>query len=210
MMTVPAYCDRIPPGSARLSLGLGRNLGLRDELDQKLQHQLVALANKHGEKVKLIGWSLGGLFTRKYANHRPKFVESIITLGSPFQMPTTSSERGSIAMLYERINQNGFVELTRGRANWQTTPSMPSKAVYSKYDDVTGWRRCVDEIADDLTENIGVKSSHTGLVLIPFVCYSIADRLAQQRDGWAPFTFQNWRKVIYLHTKGPDSKIRQA
>ncbi len=112
-------------GYACYPWGLGRNLGMRDELYEKLQVQLIALADKHGEKVRLIGWSLGGLFARKFANHRPEYVESVITLGSPFQMPGASQEgRGSIGMLYDRLNLNGFEELTRGRSTWQTTPSI--------------------------------------------------------------------------------------
>ncbi len=203
-----SYISRL--GYASYPWGLGRNLGMRDELYQKLQHQLVALADKHGEKVRLIGWSLGGLFARKFANHRPDYVESVITLGSPFQMPGASQDRGSIGGLYDRLNQNGFEELTRGRSSWQTTPPMPSTAIYSKYDGVTGWRQCVDEIADDLTENIGVKGSHTGLVLNPFVCYLVADRLAQRGESWAPFTFQNWRRVVYSHTDGPEGKVQHG
>ncbi|MBK6361332.1 MAG: hypothetical protein IPF39_16010 [Comamonadaceae bacterium] len=64
--------------------GLGRNKGLKDE-DLALMHQrMKAVFDEHGQKVSVIGQSLGGVFAREIARHDPALVRQVITLGSPF------------------------------------------------------------------------------------------------------------------------------
>ena len=45
---------------------------------------MTDLANRHGEPVVLVGWSLGGLFAREVAKRRPDCVAKVVTMGSPF------------------------------------------------------------------------------------------------------------------------------
>ncbi len=64
--------------------GLGFNWGpTRDNVAQ-LEERLSVLADRHGEKVYLVGWSLGGLFAREIAKRRPEAVAKVVTMGSPF------------------------------------------------------------------------------------------------------------------------------
>ncbi|WP_273908748.1 esterase/lipase family protein, partial [Enterobacter bugandensis] len=42
------------------------------------------LSDKHGSKISLVGWSLGGLYARQLAKMMPERVRQVITLGSPF------------------------------------------------------------------------------------------------------------------------------
>ena len=49
-----------------------------------MQERLAELHARHGRKVSLIGWSLGGVFAREMARRAPEQVRSVITLGSPF------------------------------------------------------------------------------------------------------------------------------
>ena len=47
--------------------------------------QLVAsCTQRHGRKVSLIGWSLGGIYARETAKRVSDKVRSVITLGTPF------------------------------------------------------------------------------------------------------------------------------
>lgn len=74
--------------------GLGRNRGPHGELLATLRGVLREVAA--GERVSLVGWSLGGIFARELAKAEPARVRSVITLGSPFgdreppPVPTTA------------------------------------------------------------------------------------------------------------------------
>lgn len=61
----------------------GRNLGMRPAVKQGLARELESLVCRHGDKVTLIGWSLGGVFARELARARPEHVRRVISLGSP-------------------------------------------------------------------------------------------------------------------------------
>ena len=62
--------------------GLGRNRGGHAELLPALRSRLAELAG--GQRVSLVGWSLGGVFARELAKAAPERVRAVITLGSPF------------------------------------------------------------------------------------------------------------------------------
>jgi pimeloyl-ACP methyl ester carboxylesterase len=42
------------------------------------------LYERHGRKVSLVGWSLGGIYARQLAKMLPDKVRLVVTLGSPF------------------------------------------------------------------------------------------------------------------------------
>src|SRR5450631_3720512 len=62
----------------------GRNLGLREGVQQAMVDLVQELSDTHGRKISLVGWSLGGLYARQLAKMMPDLVRSVITLGSPF------------------------------------------------------------------------------------------------------------------------------
>src|SRR5436305_10505595 len=45
----------------------GRNLGLRDGVQNAMQDLVHELTDKHGRKISLVGWSLGGVYARQLA-----------------------------------------------------------------------------------------------------------------------------------------------
>ena len=64
--------------------GMGRNYG-KMEYMASLVERLEKIQEKHGKKVSLIGWSLGGVFAREIAKARPDLIRQVVTMGSPFQ-----------------------------------------------------------------------------------------------------------------------------
>src|SRR5437868_10411888 len=60
--------------------GQGRNLGLREGVQDGMQDLVHELSDTHGRKVSLVGWSLGGLYARQLAKLMPDHVRSVITL----------------------------------------------------------------------------------------------------------------------------------
>jgi len=61
---------------------LGLNRGARADTLERLERRLLEIGG--GAPVLVIGWSLGGLFARELARHRPDLVSAVVTLGSPF------------------------------------------------------------------------------------------------------------------------------
>ena len=64
--------------------GLGFNLGPTAGHVEQLGDRLIAVHERYGRDVVLIGWSLGGLFARELAKQHPDRVAKVITMGSPF------------------------------------------------------------------------------------------------------------------------------
>lgn len=64
--------------------GLGFNFGPSPEKLEKLEQRLLDLHHRTGDKVVLVGWSLGGLFARELAHRHPEAVAKVVTMGSPF------------------------------------------------------------------------------------------------------------------------------
>lgn len=64
--------------------GMGFNLGASAEAFASLSERVEAVHERYGQKIVLVGWSLGGLFAREMAKRHPELVEKVITMGSPF------------------------------------------------------------------------------------------------------------------------------
>ncbi len=64
--------------------GLGRNMPIKADILERFGARVDEIAGREGGPVTLIGWSLGGLIARAYANMSPDRIAQVITLGSPF------------------------------------------------------------------------------------------------------------------------------
>jgi pimeloyl-ACP methyl ester carboxylesterase len=164
--------------------GLGPNVGPTAEKLAGIRDRLEALHSRHGARVSLVGWSLGGLYARYLARQMPEMVRNVITLGSPLQM--TQGDRSSASGIADR-RQHLFDPAFIKMADYERGPlPVPSTAVYTRTDGVVRWQVCLD-IADERHENVEVRGSHIGLGINPAVLYVIADRLGQPEGTWRPF-----------------------
>ena len=64
---------------------IGRNAEFLNILVDRLVKTAERAYNETGQKVHLVGHSLGGVLSRAVAGERPDLVASVITLGSPFR-----------------------------------------------------------------------------------------------------------------------------
>jgi len=162
--------------------GLGRNLGPREGIEEGMMRKLESLSETSGSKVSLVGWSLGGVYARLLASHRPDLVRCVVTMGSPF----TGTARATNAWrVYEGLSGQSS-EDPRRMEHVQPTPSVPTTSIFSRTDGVVAWR-CSIEAPGPQSENIEVIGSHLGLGAHPAVLYALADRLAQPEGQWKPF-----------------------
>src|SRR6188474_1307663 len=63
--------------------GLGTNTGRSRQVPAALDERLSALVDEHGQRVSVVGWSLGGVYATALAARASQLVRSVITLGSP-------------------------------------------------------------------------------------------------------------------------------
>ena len=172
--------------------GLGRNLGTEivggeNIISDALINRVIELSLKHGEKVSLVGWSLGGILAREVARLLPDYVRQVITLGSPFNGPDGSAPIAS--KLFEMINGDIVNSNPQVMLNMLTPPPVPTSAIYSRTDGVAHWQACMNRRIDisEQAENIEVRGSHLGLGHNHQVIWIVANRLAQMEGLWKPY-----------------------
>ncbi|HKI75271.1 MAG TPA: alpha/beta hydrolase, partial [Pseudomonadales bacterium] len=61
--------------------GLGVNRGRMMDFLPALIEKVAAMADAGHEKVRLVGWSRGGIMAREIARERPDLVHQVITIG---------------------------------------------------------------------------------------------------------------------------------
>lgn len=163
---------------------LGRNLGVRGDLEQRLTRRVAEVNERHGRKVSLIGWSLGGVYARVMANRHPERVRGVISLGSPFAKNAKATRSG---WLYEWFTDQPIEEIPPERmADVRRTPPVPTTSIFSRTDGIAAWQTSI-EPEGPRSESIEVVGSHLGLGFNPLVLYAVADRLAEPEGGWRPF-----------------------
>jgi len=176
----------------------GRNLGLRDQVLEKMLAKVDEVFAEHKCKLSIVGWSLGGIFARELAKLRPEKIRFVISLGSPHSGDPKASHA---TKFYEYVSGHS-VEKPPLETTLSQAPSVPTTSIYSKTDGVVAWQNChqrkpacAEKAAQ--VENIRVEGSHCGLGVNPSVLYIIADRLAQREENWQPFVNKGARKIFF-------------
>lgn len=173
---------------------LGRNLGLDPSMEEALLERLRQLHRRHQRKVSLVGWSLGGVYSRWLANHEPDLVRCVISLGSPFNDQPRANHAWR---LFERVSGRGLDEIDPETFRAvRENPPVPTTSIYSEGDGITAWQCCVLDEGEQ-AENIRVPGSHCGLGVNPLVLHLIADRLAQPEGEWTKFRRTGIRRFLY-------------
>jgi len=161
----------------------GFNLGPRRGVLDACREQVRELAQKHGERVSLVGWSLGGLYAREIAKEQPENTRCVVTLGTPFagHPRATNAWRVYELVAGHRVDDHELV------AGLKEAPPCPTTSIYSKTDGVVAWQCSINDEAPH-TENIEVvTASHIGMGMNPLALYALADRLGVRPTNWRRF-----------------------
>lgn len=176
--------------------GLGRNVRFNEKREAEMSDLIERIFKQTGQKLSIVGWSLGGVFARELAKLHPNKVRFVISLGSPI---SNDRRYSAPSALFERINGKETAPEAEGRyANLEEAPPVPTTSILTKTDGIVSWRGSVQpEQSGTLTENIVVPASHVGLGVNPLAMVAIADRLAQDEDDWMPFDRSGWRQYAF-------------
>jgi pimeloyl-ACP methyl ester carboxylesterase len=162
---------------------LGMNRGPNERLSKSMEARLEHLAKRHGRKVSLVGWSLGGIYARELARKRPELVRSVITLATPFRdISATHAAR----LVPIRPGGRPLSEARDLHAYLAQPIDVPTTSIYSRSDGIVHWQSCLEQPGPE-RENVEVDCSHTGMGFHPQVLEVVADRLALPEGAWRPY-----------------------
>lgn len=176
--------------------GLGRNVKFNETREREMSDLVERIYEENGEKLSIVGWSLGGVFARELAKMHPDIVRLVVSLGSPI---SNDRRHSAPSRLFEAINGKQTRPEEEGRyRDLESAPPVPTTSILTKTDGVVSWRGSVQcPTKGDQTENIVVPASHVGLGVNPLVMLAVADRLAQPDGEWRPFDRSGWRGRVF-------------
>ena len=183
--------------------GQGRNRGLTEHTSTAMGARLQSIYEDQGQKVSIVGQSLGGVFARELAKDAPHRVRQVITLGSPFTGHPLASTG---THLYEWLSGDKFEDMDFNQhLEMRAKPPVPTTSIYSKLDGVVAWQCSIEDTRPD-AENINLRgNTHCGMSFSPSALYLLAERLAQPESAWKAFQPQGLGRVFYGatdHCKG--------
>jgi len=156
----------------------------------QLIHRVNALAERTGQRINLIGHSLGGMLAKSIVQEIPEKIDRVITLGSPFRALVRAHP--AVIGIWDslKLAQGGLIgrnlmascgtgHCTCGFVRDMNAPrevATPQFAIYSREDGVADWESCMESDPDCNTE---VRCTHIGMVIHAGVYQAVAARLAQ-------------------------------
>ncbi len=166
---------------------IGRNIQCLDDTSKKLKKTIDLAHRETGEKVNLIGHSLGGLICRSMAIENPELISSVITIGSPYKRISASP----IVIIFGYLVQQNIQRQKNNKKclsrqcdcsvislNKKRFPiDIPILSIFSKNDSIIDWKCCINNEA----ENIEINSSHTGLTFNPEAYKKISEFLFKNK-----------------------------
>ncbi|MBX3593221.1 MAG: alpha/beta fold hydrolase [Sphingomonas sp.] len=162
---------------------LGVNLGVRS-VGRDVERLIARIAHVHaaagGEKVTLIGVSLGGILARVVAHRRPDLVREVVTLSSPYAGPPSAT---NVWRHFEWLTGQkvGDAAARAMLAEAAMPLPMPATSIWSRSDGFVNGAICHEGDRGD-ARAIEVASNHIGVHLRPQVLRAIAETLARDRS----------------------------
>jgi pimeloyl-ACP methyl ester carboxylesterase len=152
--------------------GQGRNWGPNPERFEAIEARLTDLHARHGRKVVLLGWSLGGLYARELAKRQPDAVAKVITMGSPF---SGSPRANNVWRAYQFITGHS-VDAPPVEAELAVKPPVETVALWSANDGAIA-PRCAAGRPGERDRAIALRCTHLGFTYDPQVVSTVLREL---------------------------------
>lgn len=142
--------------------GLGRNMPIKADILERFGVRVNEIVTREGGPVTLIGWSLGGLIARAYANTSPDQIAKVITLGSPFSDDPRANRAWPI---YELVADHR-VDAPPLAFDRSAKPPVPTTAIWSARDGIISVEsaRGLDHERD---EEVEIRCGHFAMSTAP-------------------------------------------
>ena len=147
----------------------------------KIISRIDEVFEQTGQKITLVGLSLGGIYTFIAAMYRPEKVQRVILIGTPIRRHVAEAARGRYKDIAKMIiNGNRSYDSFLSAIPATSMPfDYDLACIYSKDDEAFNWKDCFDERADKVVE---IKGSHRRLYNNPDVFTAVADILQTPID----------------------------
>ncbi len=152
--------------------GLGFNWGPTEQAFDAVEARLLELLARHGRKVVLVGWSLGGLYAREIAKRQPQAVAKVVTMGSPF---SGSPRANNVWRAYQFITGHS-VDAPPVAAELPVKPPVETVALWSANDGVIA-PRCAAGRPGERDRAIPLRCTHMGFTYDPQVVETVLAEL---------------------------------
>ena len=147
--------------------GLQGVFDVMDNVTETVGKRLHEIKKETGKKTSLVGWSLGGIYSRQIAAAYPDLVRQVVTLGTPYGDP-----RANILWpLIRKVNTSPEPSAEEIK-DWIDRANVPVEVPFSVlWSNSDGFvpPQIARQTECPITENIHVHSSHTGFPVNPFV-----------------------------------------
>lgn len=138
--------------------GLGLNKGVAADTRERVARQIEAFGG--GDKIILVGWSLGGVIAREVAKIRPDLVSKVVTMGSPFSGDPRSN---NVWRLYEWIAGHP-VDKPPIETVLSEKPPLPTLALWSRKDGIVSVRS-TRGLPGESDRQVEIDCSHMGFAV---------------------------------------------
>ena len=133
----------------------GLNTGVRVDTLDRIAERLEHFGN--GQKVIVVGWSLGGVFAREVAKKRPDLISRVVTLGSPF----SGDPRANNAWRIYELVAGHKVDAPPIDADTRAKPPVPTLAIWSRRDGIVA-PACARGEESESDRRVELDCSHMG------------------------------------------------
>lgn len=152
-------------------------MGFREKMVQRAAKQVEKIFRETGQKVSLVGWSMGGLYAHELGQLYPQWVRQVVTLGTPHGDP-----RGTAAWnLMRRIYNSDVPEEMQDVSGWVAANTagqkVPMTVIFSPSDGIVSQEVAMLNHPD--VRHLAVNSSHLGFAMNPRVYWLLARQLAK-------------------------------
>lgn len=166
--------------------GQGVNTGISEDVVLGMGTRLNEIAQKHpGQKIALVGFSLGGVYARELARQFPDKVSQVITLGAPFSMTDKKGELDPIMRRAYNAFNPPLSDEQESEGDTRSPLPVPTTSIVGMQDRMVNWRASLNYAAPN-TENIPVSAGHLSLTRDARITEIILHRLAAGAENWQP------------------------
>jgi len=172
---------------------MGLNTGANEQTAALLRQRLMEIYSQSGQKVALVGYSLGGVYARELAKTDADKVERVITLAALFGLDDGKGGADQrILSVYAAFQGKAMPQqhVTQESAQilqfLKTPPAVPTTSIYSTHDMFVPATASRMQASSLQAEEIMVAPGHIAMPFNAAVARVVIHRLAEPMATWKP------------------------
>lgn len=152
----------------------GVNTGCKNQLAEKIATDVKAATDQFGQRISIVGWSLGAVYGWKVAHELPDHIHRVITLAGPLKGNLGVKDPQVLLEVLESSDRDTFrswvFEIRK-----KGSPPVPCTCIYSMSDKTI---ECFAAMGDERTHSVEVEHcSHQMFGFHPSVLHEVVKAL---------------------------------